>query len=120
MFDPVEDLDRYLKSTGKYKVDYFDEMRLIHSEEDLARKIKDLATNKLLLAPKNYIGMKNYDETAVRQKFIRKLFLYPFNRKPQKPFFQPAVILMTYISSNYHIIDEVNDYYLVECNYINE
>jgi len=115
-FDPVEDLERYLKSRGTYKVNYFDEMRLIHSEEDVIRKIKDVRTNKLLIIPGRYKDMKAYDETAARHEIIRKLFLYPFNRKPQKPFFQPSVILMAYIRSNYHIIDEVNDYYLLECN----
>ncbi len=115
-FDPAEDLDRYLKSTGKYKVDYFDETRLVDSEDELIQKIKNLDNCKLLIVPKNYINLKPYDETLTRQEIIRKLFLYPFNRKPQKLFFQPKVILMNYINSNYHIIDEVNDYYLMEYN----
>jgi len=108
-----EGLHNYLKSKNKFQSDYFMDIPLWMAEEEFSRKIRELEENEFLLIPKGYMLLETYDDTNERKAYLRQLFLYPFNCKPQRVPFQPHVKLMEYVKSHYEIIDEVEEYYLM-------
>ena len=116
-----EDIDRFLKSSGRYYAEYFvPPFDGIFTPDTVAKKIDGLKNADVLLVPGLYFqNMQMADKDLYGKgwsSFLTGLFLFPVHCPAvNDPFLQDAIIAR-YISSNFHPIGSFRDYLILKQN----
>lgn len=116
-----EDIDRFLKPSGRYYVEYFvPPFDGIFTPDTGAEKIDVLKNTDVLLVPELYFqNMQMADKDLYGKgwsSFLTGLFLFPAHCPAVNyPFLQDAIIAR-YISSNFHPIGSFRDYLIFKHN----
>ncbi|MFZ0615801.1 MAG: hypothetical protein WAN16_05055 [Chthoniobacterales bacterium] len=116
-----EDIDRFLKVSGRYYPEYFvPPFDGIFTPDTVAKKIDGLKNADVLLVPGSYFqNMQAADKDLYGKgwsAFLTGLFLFPVNCPAvNEPFLQDEIIAR-YISSNFQPIGSFRDYLILKHN----
>lgn len=116
-----EDIDRFLKASGRYYPEYFvPPFDGIFTPDTVAKKINGLKNADILLVPGSFFqNMETADKDLYGKgwsAFLTGLFLFPVNCPAvNEPFLQDAIIAR-YISSNYQVVGNFRDYLILKHN----
>jgi|694.fasta_scaffold08279_10 hypothetical protein len=114
-----EDIDRFLKASGRYYPEYFvPPFDGIFTPDTVAKKINGLKNADILLVPGSFFqNMETADKDLYGKgwsAFLTGLFLFPVNCPAvNEPFLQDAIIAR-YISSNYQPIGGFRNYLIMK------
>ncbi len=116
-----EDIDRFLKASGRYYAEYFvPPFDGIFTPDTVAKKINGLKNADILLVPGSFFqNMETADKDLYGKgwsAFLTGLFLFPVNCPAVNEPFLQDVIIARYISSTYQVVGNFRDYLILKHN----
>jgi hypothetical protein len=102
-----EETARYLKSTGKYVLDYYMGLDNVYARAQLDRKLSEMRSAKVIMIP-NQVKMPPRRELSKR--FISRLFLCPYDPVPRNQYLDVYRETWSYMRRDFRLAERLGDY----------
>ncbi len=108
-------LQRYLWANRQVAPERYMGTVAIYNEQHLAERLDDLGHIRYLVVQKNFLRLfENRDLCSELRSYLKSSFLY-FTAPPcTQPVFEPNVDLARFVYQHYRVIDQINDYLILE------